>query len=71
METNCERCNGSGEIGVKTRGTREAPGPVPDDARGWVAMTCPDCRGKGVFLVDDEYSDWADSEPCDDLRPKL
>ncbi len=49
----CPRCNGSGEIGVKTRGTREAPGPVPDDARGWVAVTCPDCRGRGELNIDE------------------
>jgi hypothetical protein len=49
----CERCAGSGEIGVKTRGTREAPGPVPDDARGWAAVSCPDCRGKGELNIDE------------------
>ena len=27
----CTRCTGSGEIGRKCRGAREAPGPVPDD----------------------------------------
>ena len=46
----CERCHGSGEIGVRNRFTmsREAPGPVPEDARGWVALKCPDCRGSGT-----------------------
>ena len=52
----CERCAGSGEIGRRDRwGGREAPGPVPDDARGWVALTCPDCHGEGVLGVDDEH----------------
>ncbi len=50
----CERCAGSGEIGRRQRGSKEAPGPVPDDARGWVALTCPDCHGEGVLGVDDE-----------------
>jgi DnaJ-class molecular chaperone len=57
MEIECERCHGSGEIGVKMRGSRETPGPVPDDARGWVAMTCPDCRGKGEIRLDDPEED--------------
>ena len=55
----CERCNGSGEIGTKTRGAREAPGPVPEDARGWIAIVCPDCRGKGEIEQE---------EPDDDLQ---
>lgn len=52
MKVICKRCNGSGEIGV--RGQREAPGPVPDDARGWNAYECPDCRGRGEFDADEE-----------------
>ena len=51
----CVRCNGSGEIGK--RGEREAPGPVPDDARAWAALGCPDCNGAGVFFVEDEDHD--------------
>jgi hypothetical protein len=50
----CKRCNQSGEIGKRTRGEREAPGPVPDDARGWIAVTCPDCSGMGMIEVDDD-----------------
>lgn len=50
----CKRCNGSGEIGKKSRGEREAPGPVPDDARGWYSATCPDCRGTGMIIIEDE-----------------
>ncbi len=60
-DTDCQRCNGSGEIGVGTRlwSTKEAPGQVPDDARGWTAKTCPDCHGSGVIAVDlnDEADD--------------
>jgi DnaJ-class molecular chaperone len=48
----CKRCNGSGEIG--RRGQREAPGPVPEDARGWNSETCPDCRGTGMIEVEIE-----------------
>lgn len=49
----CARCRGSGEIGVRNPLTmaREAPGPVPDDARGWHSMECPDCRGRGEYFV--------------------
>jgi hypothetical protein len=50
----CKRCNQSGEIGVKASGTREAPGPVPEDARGWISATCPDCHGMGMIEVDDD-----------------
>jgi DnaJ-class molecular chaperone len=54
----CERCAGSGEIGRRNRwGSKEAPGPVPDDARGWVAVTCPDCHGEGVLGAEDELED--------------
>ena len=56
----CERCNGSGEIGVKTRGAREAPGPVPDDARDWNARACPDCGGTGE--IEQEETDNADAD---------
>ena len=51
-ENKCQRCNGSGEIG--RRGMREAPGPVPGDACGWNAVACPDCRGTGVIVTEDE-----------------
>jgi DnaJ-class molecular chaperone len=51
-DTDCPRCNGSGEIGRRMRGTKEAPGPVPEDARGWMALQCPDCHGSGVIAVD-------------------
>ena len=51
----CERCNGSGEIGTRINGTREAPGPVPEDARGWRASECPDCiDGKIVHEDSDD-----------------
>ena len=49
----CDRCNGSGEIGVRMGGTREAPGPVPEDARGWRASSCPSCGGEGEFRCDE------------------
>ena len=51
----CERCHGSGEVGVKlTNGRlRETPGPIPDDVRGVVAMKCRDCNGKGELNVDE------------------
>lgn len=69
----CERCNGSGEIGRKCRGAREAPGPVPDDARGWYAATCPDCKGVGVFIGEEEDEEDDDSHgpkplPADEAR---
>lgn len=48
----CDRCNASGEIGI--RGEKEEPGPVPDTARGWRAIECPDCRGRGVLLEDED-----------------
>ena len=45
----CERCNGSGIIGLRARtGTYVAPGPVPEDARGFIEATCDVCRGSGV-----------------------
>ena len=50
----CERCHGSGEIGRRTHGSKEAPGPVPDDARCWYSATCPDCKGTGVIVGEDE-----------------
>ncbi|MFA7308103.1 MAG: hypothetical protein WC026_15685 [Hyphomicrobium sp.] len=50
----CKRCNQSGEIGRRVSGSREAPGPVPEDARGWIALTCPDCHGMGMIEVDDD-----------------
>jgi DnaJ-class molecular chaperone len=48
----CDRCNGSGEIGVSTRlGVMgEKPGPVPDDARGYFSRDCPDCGGEGYSI---------------------
>ncbi len=51
----CKRCDGSGEIGISSADIRrEKPGPVPDDARGWAAFTCPDCRGMGMIEVEIE-----------------
>lgn len=51
----CERCNGSGEIGVRASDLRgERPGPVPDDARGWARFVCPACGGTGAIEVDEE-----------------
>ena len=48
--TTCCRCEGSGEIGVKTSLHQgERPGPVPDDARGWFGVRCPDCNGSGII----------------------
>jgi hypothetical protein len=52
--TPCTRCNQSGEIGQRITGKREAPGPVPDDARGWISATCPDCHGMGMIEVEDD-----------------
>ena len=54
----CQRCNASGEIGIYIGGrlivtVKEKPGPVPDDARGWVSQTCPKCLGVG-YVVGDE-----------------
>lgn len=57
----CERCKGSGEIGVRTSWNsthgfprREAPGPVPETARGWMGVDCPDCHGRGSFEIDED-----------------
>lgn len=51
----CERCNGSGEIGVRSAtGRGEAPGPVPEDARGWTECACPDCLGAGFINKDED-----------------
>lgn len=45
----CKRCNQSGEIAVSARtGLYRCAGPVPDDARGVVAMTCDECHGIGM-----------------------
>ena len=46
---NCDRCNGSGELGVRNRfcSSAEVPGPVPEDARRWYAIDCPSCHGTG------------------------
>ena len=46
----CRRCNGSGEIAVSIYTLAERPGPVPDDARGVTAQTCPDCHGVGQVI---------------------
>ena len=64
MSTKCERCNGSGEIGTRIRGTREAPGPVPEDARGWRSSDCPDCGGEGKIYGAELDED--EDEPTDD-----
>lgn len=48
MLIKCKRCEGSGELGVATRGAREKPGPVPDEVRGWRAVACSDCGGIGT-----------------------
>ena len=46
--TQCPRCAGSGEIGIRSSDCRaERPGPVPEDARGWASAKCPDCGGAG------------------------
>ena len=66
MSTKCERCNGSGEIGTRIRGTREAPGPVPEDARGWRASDCPDCGGTGDRYADEPDEGEDEGEPADD-----
>ena len=59
----CERCNGSGEIGIAMRGTREVPGPVPEDARRFRADDCPDCGGTGEISSDE--GDEGEGEPDD------
>jgi hypothetical protein len=44
----CERCAGTGIIGLHSATFRyAAPGPVPEDARGFVEATCDECRGAG------------------------
>jgi DnaJ-class molecular chaperone len=58
VPVDCKRCNGSGEIGFKIGGrllvmVKEAPGPVPEDAKGWCRETCPDCRGVGQIIIED------------------
>ena len=55
MKTTCDRCAGSGELGVRNRFScaYEAPGPVPEDARGWYAIDCPDCGGEGERIIYD------------------
>ena len=65
MSIKCERCNGSGEIGTRIRGTREAPGPVPEDVRGWTASDCPDCGGAGQIYGAEPDDDEGDA-PTDD-----
>lgn len=49
MPTECRRCNGSGEIAVGTSAGMpyKGPGPVPDDARKVVGITCDKCGGMG------------------------
>lgn len=46
----CPRCDGSGEIAVRTTYpmSEVGPGPAPEDARGVCATPCPDCAGHGV-----------------------
>ncbi len=49
----CKRCNGSGEIAVRTTGSMSyvCAGPVPEDARGVIGVTCDHCRGIGYVEV--------------------
>ena len=52
IDRECERCAGSGEVGINAQtGTYLAPGPVPDDARGVASVTCCRCNGSGVIEV--------------------
>lgn len=44
----CQRCLGSGEIGVDVLGRFERAGPVPDDAKSFHVSSCWDCGGLGV-----------------------
>lgn len=59
MEVECARCNGSGEIAVRTSGSMGfvAPGPAPDDARFVVGVRCDRCNGSGVTQEDVDQSD--------------
>lgn len=55
MTTPCPRCEGSGEIGVRSAdGRGERPGPVPEDACGWTGYRCPDCRGAGEIREEED-----------------
>jgi len=46
----CERCNQSGEIAVSAAtGLYRCAGPVPDNARGVLGMTCDECHGIGMI----------------------
>ncbi len=59
----CERCRGSGTIGVRSlTGRGETPGPVPEEARGWRELDCPDCHGKGEYVIDDDEEETDDDE---------
>ena len=57
----CERCNGSGEIGVRIVSGREVPGPVPEDSNKYVSAACPDCGEIGYL-----YEEGDDPEPGED-----
>lgn len=46
----CQRCAGSGEIGVDILGRFERAGPVPEDAKGFHVTSCRDCGGLGVVM---------------------
>ena len=53
----CERCNGSGALGVTRWGRREIPGPVPEDSRRFYEISCPTCHGSGEYPIDEPEED--------------
>lgn len=59
MDVECARCDGSGEIAVRTGGSMSyvCAGPVPDDARGVTGVSCDRCNGSGVIQEDVDQSD--------------
>lgn len=72
MPVNCPRCRGSGTIGRRLNkygipGSKEAPGPVPDDIPGWGEYECPDCHGEGKLDTDTQLRDFDDTfgDPSD------
>jgi hypothetical protein len=55
LKTECERCNGSGELAYRTRdGSFKCAGPIPDDARGVSSGKCYECNGAGEIGGDDD-----------------